>query len=54
MKHLKTYKLFESNIDEFEDNIRDILLELEDEGLQIEIDRTRKDVEKLTGFKFNL
>ena len=45
MKHLKTYKLFESNIDDFEDNVRDILLELEDEGLQIEIDRTRKDVE---------
>lgn len=43
MKHLKTYKLFESNIDDFEENVRDILLELEDEGLQIEIDRTRKD-----------
>lgn len=45
MKHLKTYKLFESNIDDFEDNIKDILLELEDAGLQIEIDRTRKDKE---------
>lgn len=45
MKHLKSYKLFESRIDDMEDEIRDILLELEDNGLQIEIDRTRKDVE---------
>ena len=45
MKYLKTYKLFESNIDDFEDDVKDILLELEDLGLQIEIDRTRKDVE---------
>lgn len=45
MRHLKTYKLFESNIDDFEDNVRDILLELEDERFQIEIDRTRKDIE---------
>ena len=45
MRHLKTYKLFESNIDDFEDNVRDILLELEDAGFQIEIDRTRKDIE---------
>ena len=45
MKHLKTYKLFESRINDMEDNIQDILLELEDIGLQIEMDRTRKDVE---------
>lgn len=45
MRYLKSYKIFESNIDEFEDNVRDILLELEDLGLQIEIDRTRKDKE---------
>jgi hypothetical protein len=45
MKNLKTYKLFESRIDDMEDNIQDILLELEDIGLQIEMDRTRKDVE---------
>ena len=43
MKHLKTYKLFESRNDDMEDNIQDILLELEDIGLQIEMDRTRKD-----------
>jgi hypothetical protein len=43
MKHLKTYKLFESHIDDMEDVIQDILLELEDIGLQIEMDRTRKD-----------
>jgi hypothetical protein len=45
MKHLKSYKLFESRIEDLEDNIQDILLELEDIGLQIEIDRTHKDVE---------
>jgi hypothetical protein len=45
MKYLKSYKLFESSIEDLEDNVRDILLELEDIGLQIEIDRTHKDVE---------
>jgi hypothetical protein len=45
MKYLKSYKIFESRIDDMEDIIRDILIELEDQGLQIEIDRTRKDVE---------
>jgi hypothetical protein len=45
MKNLKSYKLFESRIDDMEENIQDILLELEDIGLQIEIDRTHKDVE---------
>lgn len=43
MRYLKSYKLFESRIGEFEDSIHDILLELEDDGFQIEIDRTRKD-----------
>ena len=43
MKHLKSYKLFESHIEDVENNIQDILLELEDIGLQIEMDRTRKD-----------
>lgn len=46
MKYLKTYKLFESRIDDMEDEIKDILLELEDLGLQVEMDRTRKDVER--------
>jgi hypothetical protein len=45
VKHLKSYKLFESLIEDLEDNVQDILLELEDIGLQIEIDRTHKDVE---------
>jgi hypothetical protein len=45
VKHLKSYKLFESRIEDLEDDVRDILLELEDEGFQIEISRTNKDVE---------
>ena len=45
MKHLKSYKLFESRIVDLEDDVRDILLELEDEGFQIEISRISKDVE---------
>ena len=50
MKYLKTYtffenKLNESRIDEMEDYIKEILIELEDQGLQVEIDRTRKDLE---------
>ena len=45
MKHLKSYKLFESRIEDLEDNVQDILLELEDEGFQIEMSRISKDVE---------
>jgi hypothetical protein len=37
VKYLKTYKLFES-IEEYERIIRDILIELEDDGLDIDID----------------
>lgn len=43
MRHLKSYKIFESaSIDELEDNVRDILLELEDDGFQIVISRISK------------
>ena len=46
MRYLKTYnKLFESRIVDLENNIQDILLELEDEGFQIEMSRISKDVE---------
>ena len=45
VKHLKSYKLFESRIQDLEDDVHDILLELEDEGLQIEMSRISKDVE---------
>ena len=45
MKHLKPYKLFESRIVDLENNVQDILLELEDEGFQIEMSRISKDVE---------
>jgi len=45
VKHLKSYKLFESRIEDLEDDVRDILLELEDDGFQIEISRISKDVE---------
>ena len=46
MRYLKTYnKLFESRIVDLENNVQDILLELEDEGFQIEMSRISKDVE---------
>jgi hypothetical protein len=47
MRYLKTYKIFESEsrIVDLEDNVQDILLELEDDGFQIEISRISKDVE---------
>ena len=47
MRYLKTYtKLFESNIEDLENYVHDILLELEeDKGLQVNISRIRKDVE---------
>lgn len=37
MKHLKTYKIFESNDISIEDDIKDIMIELEDEGLKVEV-----------------
>lgn len=45
MRYLKSYKLFESRIQDLEDDVHDILIELEDEGLQIEMSRISKDVE---------
>jgi len=45
MRYLKTYKIFESSIDDLENYVNDILLELEDNGLQVNISRIRKDVE---------
>lgn len=45
MKYIKSYKIFESRIDDMEDIIKDILIELEDQGLQIEINRISKDVD---------
>jgi hypothetical protein len=54
MKHLKSYKLFESSeIENLEDYVHDILLELEDDGLQVNISRIRKDVEIDTEKYFN-
>lgn len=40
MKHLKTYKLFESiyNIDDIKSNLRDLCLEFEDNNCQCEIE----------------
>lgn len=37
MKYLKTYKIFESSIDDVLDDIKDILLEIEDIGLTYKI-----------------
>ena len=47
MRYLKSYtKLFESNIEDLENYVQDILRELEeDKGLQVEISRIRKDNE---------
>jgi hypothetical protein len=45
MKHIKSYKIFESSIEYLENYVHDILLDLEDNGLQVEISRIRKDVE---------
>ena len=46
MRYLKSYKIFESDIDDLENYVQDILRELEeDKGLHVEISRIRKDVE---------
>jgi len=45
MKHLKSYKIFESDIEDLENYAQDILRDLEDNGLQVNISRIHKDVE---------
>jgi hypothetical protein len=45
MKHLKSYKIFESAIEDLENYVQDILRDLEDNGLQVNISRIHKDVE---------
>ena len=45
MNHIKSYKLFESNIEDLENYVQDLLRDLEDNGLQVTISRIRKDVE---------
>jgi hypothetical protein len=53
MKYLNTFKMFESNVDEIRYQLNDFFLELEDEGLKVEIDsrwiRT-SDIEEHTGY----
>jgi hypothetical protein len=45
MKHLKSYKIFESlSTAEFESDVRDILLDIEDIGLQVNTSLIRKDI----------
>jgi hypothetical protein len=53
MKHLKSYKIFESAIEDLENYVQDILRDLEDNGLQVEISRIRKDVDIDTERYFN-
>jgi hypothetical protein len=45
VNHIKSYKLFESNIEDLENYVQDLLRDLEDNGLQVTISRIRKDVE---------
>ncbi len=54
MKHIKTYKLFESSSEEVKNYIKDIFLDIQDEEIEFDIEgrwiRTR-DFEELTGYK---
>jgi len=38
MKHIKTYKIFESEDFDVEENIKELFLELEDEGFEIKVE----------------
>ena len=38
MKHIKTYKIFESTEPNIKEDIKDIFLELEDEGFDVKVD----------------
>jgi len=54
MKHIKTYKLFESSSEEVKNYLKDIFLDVEDKEIEVDIDRRyirTRDFEELTGYK---
>jgi hypothetical protein len=54
MKHLKTYKIFESEDFDIEKNIKELFLELEDEGFVIKVEPNYSSASRDKVFSYNV
>lgn len=56
MKHIKTYKIFESESEDFdvEENIKELFLELEDEGFVIKVEPNYSSASRDKVFSYNV
>lgn len=56
MRHLKTYKIFESESEDFdvEENIKELFLELEDEGFVIKVEPNYSSASRDEVFSYNV
>jgi len=56
MKHIKTYKIFESESEDFdvEENIKELFLELEDEGFVIKVEPNYSSASRDEVFSYNV
>jgi hypothetical protein len=50
MKYIKSYKIFESNLDDFEFTVEDLVLDLKDAGLQVNLSKLRKEKSSIDKF----
>ena len=50
MKYIKPYKIFESNLDDFEFTVEDLVLDLKDTGLQVNLSKMRKEKSSIDKF----
>jgi hypothetical protein len=50
MKYIKSYKIFESNLDDFEFTVDDLVLDLKDDGLQVNLSKLRKEKSSIDKF----
>ena len=56
MKHIKTYKIFESESEDFdvEENIKELFLELEDEGFVVKVEPNYSSASRDEVFSYNV
>ena len=50
MKYIKPYKICESNLDDFEFTVEDLVLDLKDTGLQVNLSKMRKEKSSIDKF----
>ena len=54
MKHIKAYKIFESEDFDVEENIKELFLELEDEGFVIKVEPNYSSASRDKVFSYNV